>query len=266
MLMRNVLPFPAPRFAAGIDVDAREVRLVIASRVRREKRSIGVEWMAAAPLAAGVMCGARVVDRAAVSAALSSLCARWPRRRAMRGMPCAMATPAAAAAGDNAECNLDLEARVEVASAAGIALAAVDNEPQAALRALVHVAERALTPSARYAAIWAGYGGVRGWRVAEGAVRAGIRFPGGEADLESAFRGLVGSEGLEWAVVGGDLALLERVGMALPNIGECLGCSAAPFECAPFLASGAALGQCADRGRAAAFAVAFGLALRGVSV
>ncbi len=265
MLMRNISPFPTRRFAAGIDVSPHEVRLVIASRTRREKSSVGVEWMGAAPLAAGAVCGARLVDRAAVSAALALLCAQWPRRHAMRGMSCAMAIPGDTAADAAIDCHVHLEARVEVAAAAGIALANVDNEPQAALRALVHAAERTLRPSPRFAAVWAGHDGIHGWRVADGAVRASMRFPGGEhGDLESAFRVLAGNEGLERAIVGGDLAVPERVGLALPDIGECLGCTVAPFECRSFPANGAALCTCANWRRDAAFTVAFGLALRGV--
>jgi hypothetical protein len=266
MLMRNISPSPARRFAAGIDVGPREVRLVIVSRTRREKWPVGVEWMGVAPLPAGVMCGVHLVDRAAVSAALSSLSARWPRRRAMRSMSCAMAVPGGMAAGAMAEGTLHLEARVEAAAAAGIALATVDTEPHAALRALVHAAQRTLRPNARFVVLWAGYDGIYGWRAARGAVRASIRFPGGgHADLESALRVLAGNEGIERALVGGDVALLERIGLALPDIGECLGCTVAPFECTSFRANGAALGKCADWRRAAGFAAAFGSALRGVS-
>lgn len=266
MPMRCTLPSPTRRYAAGIDIAPHEVRLVIASRARRAWRPVGVEWMGAAPLAAGVVRGAHLVDRAAVAAALSSLCARWPRRRAMRSMPCAMAIPDGGAAGATAECSPQLKARVEVAGAAGIALAAVDDEPSAALRALVHAAERVTRPNTRYAAVWAGYDGVHGWRIAEGNVRASIRFPGGDdADLDSALRTLAGPDGLECALVGGDFRLLERVGLGLADMGECLGCTVAPFECASFAGPGVGSGKPIGWKRAAAFAVAFGLALRGVS-
>lgn len=265
MLMRNTLPFPSRRFAAGIDVSQHEVRLVIVSRGHRDKWPV-VEWAGAAPIAAGAVCGVRLVDRAAVSTALSSLCEAWPRRRAMRGMPCAMAVPGQAA-GEKAECDPNLETRIETAAAAGIALAAVENEQQAALRALVHAAGRTLHPSARFAAIWAGHCGIHVWRVAEGAVRASIRFPGGahDGDFDPALRSVTGNEGLERAVVGGDFAMLERVGLALADIGERLGCTAQPFDCASYRANGALFGDRTGWRRAGALAVAFGLALRGVS-
>jgi Tfp pilus assembly PilM family ATPase len=266
MLIRNTLPSSLCRFAAGIDVSPREARLVIVSRARSGRRPVGVEWIGAAPLAAGAVSGAHVVDRAAVVAALASLCARRPRRRAMRGMPWSMAIPDAAPAGERSGGSRHLEARVEVAAAAGIALATVENEPQAALRALAHAAQRAMRPSMRFVALWAGYGGVHGWRVVEGEVRASVRYPGGEhADLETALRALAGSHGLDRAFVGGDFALLERVGLALADIGECLGCSVAPFDCASFRTGSAVLGLHVDPRRTAVFAAAFGLALRGVS-
>ena len=341
MLMRNKLLSAVRRFAAGINVSPREVRLVIASRRRRGGVPVRVEWLGAAPLAAGAMCGAHLVDRAAVAAALSSLCARWPRRRAMCGMHCAMAVPGGttaiatfempaagpsarwrggrpgtidgldelepamldeaerlcglerdalsvdwwagdcgvvpgAAAGDSAvqarprvtlaaAPRLHLEARVEVAAAAGIALAAVDGEPSAALRALVYAAEHAPRPARRYAAIWAGYDGVYGWCVSEGAVDASVRFPGGEhADLELALRTLAENGALDYALVGGDFGLLARVGLTLADIGERLGCGVAPFECAPFCCGGVVPAKPTAWKHDASFAVAFGLALRGV--
>jgi Tfp pilus assembly PilM family ATPase len=266
MQMRNTPLPPTRRFAAGIDIGPREVRLVIASRARRARWPVGVEWIGAAPLAAGALRGGQVVDQAAVAAALSSLCARWPRRRAMRGMPCTMAAPDRGAASAAAVGATHPEARVEAAAAAGIAIAAVDSEPLAALRALAHAGERGLRPSARFAAIWAGYDGVHGWRIAERTVRASIRFPGGEdADMESALRTLVGRAGVDRALVGGDFALFERVGVTLADLGECLGCTVAPFECASFGTLGRGPGKQIDWKRGAAFAVAFGLALRGVS-
>lgn len=207
-----------------------------------------------------------LVDRAAIAVALASLCARWPRRRAMRGIPCAMAMPDGGPVSASIGGAPHLEARVEVAAAAGIALAAVDHEPLAALRALAYAGERVLRPSARFAALWAGYGGVHGWRIAERTVRASIRFPGGEdADLKSALRTMAGSGGIDRVLVGGDIALFERVGLTLADLGECLGCSVAPFECGSFGSLGSGPGQRIDWKRAAAFAVAFGLALRGVS-
>lgn len=308
MLMRRKLLSAARRFAAGIDVSPREVRLVIVSRKRRGNRPVRIEWVGTAPLAAGVMSGAHLVDRAAIVAALSSLCERWPRRHAMHGMPCFMAVPGAATAvslspiasterlfdrGGASPPAIDglepspfgrfdrpngmespgaraarrrLEERVEAAAAARIALAAVDGEPQVALRAITYAAEHAGRPPGRYAVIWAGYDGVYGWRIADRDVETASRFPGGEhADLESALRLLAGTEGLEAVFVGGDIRLLERIGLTVADIGERLGCGAAPFECASFCCRAGVLAEVKGWKHGATYAVAFGLALRGVT-
>ncbi|MGN6315329.1 hypothetical protein [Trinickia sp.] len=310
MLMRRKLLSAARRFAAGIDVSAREVRLVIASRKRRGAHPVRVEWIGAAPLPAGAMSGVHIVERALVTEALASLCARWPRQLPMRGMPFSMAVPGDAAsislsamtatrsrsdrkAASSCEigegepflfdlagqlCGHDagearagashplLQSRVEAAAAAHIALASVECEPLAALRALVHTGEHTRTAVQRYGAIWAGYGGVFGWRIADRLVEAAIRFPGGEhPDLDAALRLLAGGEGLHAALVGGDVALLERIGLTLADIGERLGCSAAPFECAPFGCRPGALTDLEGWKHGAAYAVAFGLALREVT-
>ena len=336
MLGKNTLLSAKRRFAAGIDVSPREVRLVVASRKRRSELPVRVEWIGATPLPVGAMSGAQLVDRAAVAAALSSLCARWPRRRALRGLPCAMAIPGGATAIatyaldaaaslqgrrgpgeidplepvmlDEAErlCGLErdalsidgwgsgegddrrsddgaasarrapcvtlaatprrhLEARAEVAACAGVALAAVDGEPLAALRALAYAAEHAMPTSDRYAAIWAGYDGIYGWRIADWTVEASFRFPGGEhADLESALSAIAARGPRERALVGGDLRLLERVGLSLADIGERLGCVAEPFDCAPFCVDGHPFAGAGGGRYGPTFAVAFGLALRGV--
>lgn len=310
MLMRRKLLSAARRFAAGIDIGAREVRLVIASRKRRGAHPVRVEWIGAAPLPPGAMSGVHIVDRALVAEALSSLCARWPRQLPMRGMPCSMAAPGEAASisisalkatrsysnridaascaigecesflfgGAGQMCGHDgdvgrgsashrlLQARVEVAAAARIALASVECEPLAALRGLVYAGEHARMAGDRYGAIWAGHGGVFGWRIADRLVEAAIRFPGGEhPDLDGALRLLAGTEGLDGAFVGGDVGLLERIGLTLADIGERLGCSAAPFECSPFGCRPAALAEFKDWKHGATFAAAFGLALRGVA-
>lgn len=310
MLMRRKLLSAARRFAAGIDVGAREVRLVIASRKRRGAHPVRVEWIGTAPLPPGAMSGVHIVERALVAETLASLCARWPRQLPMRGMPCSMAVPGEEASislsamtaarsypnrKDAASCGMGegepflfdgagqpcghdagegqgrgshglVQARVELAAAARIALSSVECEPLAALRALVYAGEHTRMAGERYGAIWAGYGGVFGWRIADSAVEAAIRFPGGEhPDLDAALRLLAGAEGLDGALVGGDVALLERIGLTLADIGERLGCSAAPFECSPFGCRPAALGELKGWKHGATFAVAFGLALRGVA-
>lgn len=272
MLMRTKLLSADRRFGAGIDVSPTEIRLVIASRKGRSDLPVRVEWLGVAPLSAGAVSGDHLVDRAAVAATLSSLCARWPRRRVMRAMPCAMAVPAPAERADVGVCathpfasRRQLEERAEVAAAAGIALAAIDGEPLAALRGLAYAAEHSLRRVDRCAAVWAAPGGVYGWRIAEGMIEASARFPGGgQADLESALRTLASNTELDRALVGGDLSLLARVGLTLADVGELFGCVVEPFQCAPFCFDGGRFAAPADAKHAASFAVAFGLALRGV--
>lgn len=308
MLIRRKLLSAVRCFAAGIDVGPREARLVIVSRKRRANRPVRIEWAGAAPVAAGAMSGAHIVDRAAVTAALSSLCARWPRRCVMRGVVCSMAIPGGGAVVSSsvtaAVAPLDEQsaaasciderwhafeeagrasapehgarmppashahwaARVEAAAAAGIALAGMEEEPRAALRALAYFAEHVHRADERCVAIWVGYGGVHAWRVADGAVEAAIRFPGGEhPDLESALRLVAGAHGLDRALVAGDVGLLEHIGLSLADIGERLGCHAVEFDCAPFCCRRAVLAEFTGGRHAAAYAVAFGLALRGVA-
>lgn len=184
-------------------------------------------------------------------------CAHLESTDAARDGPCAQSCAV--------EPRRHVQARAEVAAAAGIALASVDGEPLAALRGLACAAEHTLRPSERYAAIWAGFDAVYGWRVAERVVQASMCFPNDRCvDLESALRGLAGSDGLDRAIVGGDLGLLERLGVTVADIGERLGCTAAAFECASFCCDGALTAKPADWRHAASFAVAFGLAVRGV--
>jgi Tfp pilus assembly PilM family ATPase len=161
-----------------------------------------------------------------------------------------------------------LEARVEAAAAAGIALSAVDGEPPAALRALCHAAGYELQENERYAAVWIGGDGVYGWRIADDAVQACVRYPAPEhVDLAAALRALAGGEALRRAVAGGDFDLLAGCGMTLADAADLFGCPVLPFECAPFIDADAryALAGAAHRwAHAPTFAVAFGLALRGV--
>jgi Tfp pilus assembly PilM family ATPase len=161
-----------------------------------------------------------------------------------------------------------LEARVEVAAAAGIVLSAVDGEPPSALRALCHAAEYELHEHERYAAVWIGGDGVYGWRIADEAVEACVRYPAPEYDdLAAALRALAGAHALGCAVVGGHFDMLAGWQTTLADVGELFGCAVLPFECAPFLDADArdTLGGAVCRSaQAPTFAVAFGLALRGV--
>jgi Tfp pilus assembly PilM family ATPase len=156
-----------------------------------------------------------------------------------------------------------LEARIECAAAAGVTLTAIDGEPHAALRALVHTAALELVPHESYAAIWIGAEGVYGWRVAGEAVVGEMHYPAPEhGDLADALRDLAHGGVLDCALLGGELELLDGVGFSVADLGDVLGCAVLPFECV-------SLGDCARPLSAALLrdptcAVAFGLALRGV--
>lgn len=160
-----------------------------------------------------------------------------------------------------------LEARIEAAGAAGIALGVVDGEPPAALRALCHAAHYEVQERERYAAVWIGGDGVYGWRIADEAVEAHIRFPAPEhPDLAAALRALTDGEDIGCAMLGGDLELLAACGMSLADVSDVLGCALLPFECASFIDENTPdlLGGAYRWAHEPTFAVAFGLALRGV--
>jgi Tfp pilus assembly PilM family ATPase len=157
-----------------------------------------------------------------------------------------------------------LEARIECAAMAGITLSAVDDEAHAALRALRHAATFELPPNEPYVALWIGPEGVHGWAVADDAIVREMRFPALEyADLVEALRDLVQDEPPGCAIVAGDIALLGGVHFTLADIGNVLGCPTLPFECATLADPERPL--LAELSHDPACAVAFGLALRGVS-
>ncbi|CAN7181853.1 pilus assembly protein PilM [Trinickia sp. LjRoot230] len=331
------------RFAAGIDLSAREARLVVLSRRGARTAPVRVEWLSVARLERSAMAGGHVVDRAGVAAALSALFAQWSARRSVRTLRCSMAVPpsvtwvaslrlphrqrphagadaamAELAASDALEaaacahaehiagierealaidwCVEDaaagwawapqpgadvgrpylavaaaarqhLESRMEAAAAAGIALAAIDGEPPAALRALCHAASFEVGGDDCYAALWIGDDGLYGWCIADGAIKTQIRYPTLEhSDLCAALRELGGGLPLECAFAGGDLGALAGIGTTLADIGDLLGCTVLPFECAPFVDAATCVlpASAAALTHAPRFAVAFGLALRGV--
>ncbi|MDR3095767.1 MAG: pilus assembly protein PilM, partial [Paraburkholderia sp.] len=157
-----------------------------------------------------------------------------------------------------------LEARIECATMAGVALCAVDDEAHAALRAMRHAAAFELPPHEAWVALWIGADGVHGWFVAEESVARTMRFPALEhADLVEALRDLAGGEQTECAFVAGELAMLHGAHFSLADIGDVLGCPVLPFECAPLADADRPL----DAGllHDPSCAVAFGLAMRGVS-
>lgn len=320
------------RFAAGIDLSERELRLVVVSRCIRPLAASRVEWLGAEPLPSSAMASGHIADVRAIAAALAALLGRWPAACTVRALPAAMAVPGSltwiasmplpqlraglpgargtgvadplesaarahaeriagierealavdwrverSAASDcvqveagagsashltiAATARAHLEARIEAAAGAGIALVAVDSEPAAALRALVRTAAPALRGMESFAALWAGDDGVYGWRIRGSTIEAHACCPALQRrGLPDMLRELAGPHALACAVAGGDLDALARDSLALADIGDLLGCLALPFACAPFLAPGSSLSRAHEPG----FAVAYGLALGGV--
>lgn len=156
-----------------------------------------------------------------------------------------------------------LEARIECAATAGVTLTAIDGEPHAALRAMRHAAMLELEPHESYAAIWIGADGVYGWRIDDGVIVADMHYPAPEHnDLADALRDLADGEDIGGALLGGELELLDGVGFSVADLGDVLGCTVLPFECASLGESARPLPV--ELLRDPTFAVALGLALRGV--
>ncbi|WP_323121891.1 pilus assembly protein PilM [Burkholderia alba] len=301
------------RFAAGIDVSPRAVRVAVLSRRRVSRSRVRVDALAVEPLPAGAFAVTGDGDWAAVARALSAAMDRvrsarcrsalhgvmaLPRaaltlasldlhRMALRDGAHAHVEPAALAAAERATgqardalaldwrvegpgaatvvatARAHVDTRVEAAASAGVALVAIDGEPYAALRAIRHVARREASVGEPYLAIWVGCGGVHGWLVAAGRVEREICYPAPEhADLADALRGLAQTGAARCAFVAGDAELLGGARISLADVADLLGCVVLPFECAglchPARPAGDALA------RSPAFAVAVGLALRGV--
>jgi Tfp pilus assembly PilM family ATPase len=156
-----------------------------------------------------------------------------------------------------------LEARIECAAIAGISLTAIDGEPYAALRAMRYAAAHELEANDEYMAIWVGSDGVYGWRMVDDTVAAHMRYPAPEhGSLADALRELAGGRVLGSVLVAGEIDLLDGVSLSVADIGDVLGCTVLPFQCA-------LLGEVADPYESEllsdpACAVAFGLAVRGV--
>jgi Tfp pilus assembly PilM family ATPase len=316
------------RFAAGIDVSAEAVRLVVVSRRLRTEGPMRVDCIAAVPLAAGAMAGPEIVDRQAVARALCDVFNGVPAACMSHSLRCSMAIPGSATltahlplnqlAGElvsdlrphstshrslamlepavlmeaeriaglerhalaidwyvddsprrgsavmiAATAREQLEARIECAAMAGITLTAVDGEPHAALRALRHAASFELGLHEPYAAIWVGSDGVYCWRISDDSIAQEVRYPSPEyASVADALRDLADHGVNSCALVGGEMELLEGVFFSLADIGDVLACSVLPFECAPL--SDGKDGLFSEHLHEPAFAVAFGLALRGV--
>ncbi|UXU88161.1 competence protein ComA [Burkholderia sp. S-53] len=154
-----------------------------------------------------------------------------------------------------------LERRVDVAAQAGVDLTAIDGESAAALRALRYAAQFELDAHGPYAALWFSESGVRAWRV-DGALAAQVLALSGA--VPQAFSDALRQRSLgavRCVLVAGDERCIARFGTSVADIGDVLGAVAAPFDFTgwdgqPCLPAGMRGGP--------AFAVAFGLALRGV--
>jgi hypothetical protein len=153
---------------------------------------------------------------------------------------------------------------MECAAMAGVSLTAVDGEAHAALRAMRYAASLEFDTNEPYVALWIGTDGVYGWRMLGDSIAGEMRYPAPEhTDLADALRDLVHGPVLDCALVGGEIDLLDGVGFTLADIGDILGCTTLPFECS-------VLGTCTPPLddpllHEPSAAVAFGLALRGVS-
>ncbi|MDR5855602.1 pilus assembly protein PilM [Caballeronia sp. LZ062] len=156
-----------------------------------------------------------------------------------------------------------VEARVETAAAAGIALCAIDGEPAAALRAMRHSGKTELGSEARYLACWLDSGGLYGWLVNAAEVEREVRYPAPEyASATDALRDLAGATPPGCIFVGGQEKLLAQAQLSLPALTRVFGCPALPFESAPYCHGASAIPGALKH--SPLFAVAFGLALREV--
>ncbi|NIE67299.1 pilus assembly protein PilM [Burkholderia sp. Ax-1719] len=96
MGLLNPLLLGACRYAAGVDVHARGVTLVVLSQRVFGGGPLRIEWLGRVPLAREVLAGAEIVDRAALVAALQAAFGALPRACAEASMRCAMALPTGA--------------------------------------------------------------------------------------------------------------------------------------------------------------------------
>lgn len=96
MSLLNPLLLNARRHAAGVDVSARGITLVVLSEPLFGGGPLRIEWLARAPLGREVLSGAEIADRTALAAALAALFGALPRACAQAGLRCAMALPTGA--------------------------------------------------------------------------------------------------------------------------------------------------------------------------
>jgi hypothetical protein len=156
-----------------------------------------------------------------------------------------------------------VDARLEAAAAAGVALTAIDGDTFAAMRALRLVLAREAPGCTPCLAMWIGDGGVHGWLVDNGRVIEAISYPTPEhADLADALRDLARTGAPVHALVGGEIGEPGGARLALADLADLLGCEARPFGCVSLCEPGWPVDEALARDPG--FAVAVGLALRGV--
>jgi Tfp pilus assembly PilM family ATPase len=290
------------RTATGIDVGAGEVRVAVLSRSgrRADVRLDGLEteplgdaggieaarWVAvgralaaaASRLSArGVRCDARGVmalgddelrtarlDLAgrddvaeAVRQAAERVSGLAPDGLAFDWRPDAGARPGEVAIAATSQ--VHLQRRIEAAASAGIDLTAIDGESIAALRALRYAALHELDAHEPYFAIWFGDAGVRGWWLEHGEAASQFGFPDRAHPLLADALRAFAQRPAGCAFVAGDA---RGFGMSLADVGDLLGAVALPFEGVHWAGDASAAAR--DDLYSPAFAVAFGLALKGV--
>ncbi|MCA7973497.1 competence protein ComA [Burkholderia semiarida] len=154
-----------------------------------------------------------------------------------------------------------LERRIDVAAQAGIDLTVIDGESAAVLRALRYAAQFEPGAQRDYAVLWFCDAGVRGWRI-EGPSAIPVLTLSGtlpEALPDALRRRALGA--VHCVLVAGDERCIARFDTSVAEIGDVLGTAVVPFDCTGW--DGQPCVRAGVRG-GPAFAVAFGLALRGV--
>ncbi len=158
-----------------------------------------------------------------------------------------------------------VEAYLEVSAQAGLQLIALDEENAAALRACRFAALHTLAPEALYSVIWLGMYQSYVWFVRQHHIEHELFFSG--LDLaKSVFidklQRQAQVEAPQQAFIAGEIDMLNTLGLSLKEIGKALGCQACAFDAALYCQ----MDKCTHLSikKSAPFAVAFGLALRGV--
>lgn len=157
-----------------------------------------------------------------------------------------------------------VEARVETAAEAGIALSAIDGEPAAALRAMRHAGSVELDADARFVVCWLESTGLHGWLVGARGVENEVRYPAPEhRSIADALHDLTGDAApIACIYVGGRIELMAHANLPLPVLSKTFSCAALPFEAAPYCHGASGIETALKH--SPRFAAAFGLALREV--